>query len=382
MRLLTVSNCDLIETQGSGYVIMNFVRGLERRGHQVTVVAPNDCIVMKSATKGRSLRLALGMWRRSSQLAKQLTPDIIEFYGAEAWLATDCLSQQRNRRFKIVAHSNGIEPFVEETLTHHGIHNTGYGEPPKWYQGRLRFPFRKAFSKADAMVTVSEPEAEYARKSRFQPTERVLAVDNALPAEFLGQEFIMERPRTIGFCGSWLARKGTSLLSADLTAALRQSPDWRLHLVGVGSGFEAAAYFPPDVVLRVDVTGFVSDRIEQRRIFHSWAIAVMPSIYESFGLVASEAMSCGCALVANRTGFAASLVDGEEALLLPAPSSPHLCHSVLRLIRDEELRRNVAMAGWKRVQSLRWEHSISQLEAFYLKIIGETGSEPCRQSNK
>lgn len=368
MRILTLSNCDLVRSQGSGYVIMQYADGLRDLGHQVDLVSPQESILWPKCQKARSLRLAFGMWRKAATLVKMLKPDVVEFYGGEAWLATDRLSRVEHRPYKIVAHSNGLEPFVDETLALAGVYNTADGKPPRWYQGKLRLPVAKAFTRADAIVTVSQPEADYAVRRQFRPPERVLAIDNALGADFLDQPFIPERPKTIGYCGSWIARKGVALLATDLRRVLEERPDWRVHLVGVGSDFRPEEYFPAAVCGRIAVTGFVSDKNELRAIYGSWAIAVMPSIYESFGLVAAEAMACGCALVANRTGFAAELREGEHALLLAEPQPPHLYAAVMRLVKEASLRREIAAKGWLRVQGLRWSENISKLEAFYLRL--------------
>lgn len=371
MRVLTLSNCDLVESQGSGYVIMNFARGLESLGHQVTLLGSKDCLFGPRTDKARSLRLALGLWRKAGQLVKRIRPDLVEFYGGEAWLATDRLARKPGRRFKIVAHSNGIEPFVHETLARHGVPNTVHGGRLKWYQGRLSFPMERAFARADAVVTVSQPEAEYAIRCEFQPRERVLGIDNALPDHFLGLTFVADRPKTIGFCGSWLARKGIAVLTTDLTTVLREAPDWNLHIVGVGEQFEAAAHFPPDILPRIQITGYLTDKTQLRHIYQSWAIAVMPSVYESFGLVATEAMASGCALVASRTGFAATLRDGDDAMLLMEPRTPHLYVAVKGLIERPALRQRIAHAGWERVQCLNWKSSVRLLENFYLQLLNQ-----------
>jgi glycosyltransferase involved in cell wall biosynthesis len=376
MRLLTLSNCDLIESQGSGYVIVNFARGLQARGHAVKLMGPEETILWPGQRRARSLRLALGLWRRSLRLVREHSPDLVEFYGGEAWLATERLSRRQGRRFKIVAHSNGIEPFVDETLSQQGLHNTANGRAPKWYQGRLRFPSEKAFTHADAVVTVSQPEAEFVVRKGYRPADSVLGIDNALPAEFLDRPFVAERPKVIGYCGSWLARKGAGLIVRDMAATLRTFPDWSLHLVGVGREFDPADHFPAELLPRVAVTGFVGDKIALRRLYGSWAVALMPSIYESFGLVAAEAMACGCALVANRTGFAASLVHESEALLLDSPHTPALQIAVQRLMEDETLRRRIAENGWRRVQRLSWEESIAAIESFYLRLLSEPRPRP------
>lgn len=368
MRILTISNCEANETQGSGYVVANFCRGMAGRGHLVMHCGPGEVMMFPALSKARSLRLAFGMWLTARRQIAEMQPDIVEFYGGEAWLATDRLARNPRRCYKIVAHSNGIEPLVAETLFRHGIYNTADGGPPRWYQGRLRLPVGRAFSQADAVVTVCQPEADYVIARAFQPAERVLAINNALPEEFIGRHFHADRPKRIGFCGSWLARKGVDLLARDLPLALRGAPEWTLHLVGVGSGFRASAHFPADVLARIEVTPFVSDKAELRRIYSSWAIALMPSVYESFGLVAAEAMACGCALVAGRTGFPSTLGHGKECLLIPTHQTPFLAQAVLRLIGDRKYRDQIAHAGWRKVQSLRWRESVNELEGFYERI--------------
>jgi glycosyltransferase involved in cell wall biosynthesis len=374
LKIVTISNCDLVESQGSGYVIVNFTRGLKALGHDVRLVRPDDCLALPGLNKARSLRLAWGFWRKAVRLIRDDEPDIVEFYGGEAWLAADRLRRWPKRRFRIVAHSNGIEPFCAEILASHGIHNTSDGRPPRWHQGRLRLPLARAFTQADAIVTVSQAEADYALRQGMQPVERVLAIDNALPAEFLGLERPADRPKVMGYCGSWLARKGVALLAGDIAAALRLAPAWRLHLVGVGREFRPEEHFPADLLSRIEVVGFVAEKAELRRLYQSWSIALMPSVYESFGLVGAEAMAGGCALVAAATGFAASLEHGREAMLLPTGRSPELREAVLRLVADEALRRRVADGGWQRVQQLRWDDSLRRLEAFYRGLTPASSS--------
>src|SRR5205814_6548979 len=61
--------------------------------------------------------------------------------------------------------------------------------------------------------------------------------------------------------------------------------------------------------------------VEQEKLplYYSAAdVCVVPSRYESFGLVALEALACGAALVASRVGGLPSIVrEGENGLLVP-----------------------------------------------------------------
>jgi glycosyltransferase involved in cell wall biosynthesis len=82
-------------------------------------------------------------------------------------------------------------------------------------------------------------------------------------------------------------------------------------------------------------------------------------------LVAAEAMACGCTLVATRTGFAAGLKDQVEACLVE-PTATSLANGLRELIADPERRKQIALAGQRRVQTLRWPDNVQRLHDFYL----------------
>src|SRR6266852_3822028 len=87
-----------------------------------------------------------------------------------------------------------------------------------------------------------------------------------------------------------------------------------------------------------DRTGFVGAIAhEQLPLYYSAAdVTVMPSSYESFGLVAVESLACGTPLVATRVGGLSSIVrDGETGLLVPW--------------RDADARESVLGYGWDRI---------------------------------
>ncbi len=378
MKVLTISNCDLIESQGSGYVIMGFATGLRDSQHEVKLVGPKDVLLLPGIKKGRSLRLALGMAVFVLRNISGIKPDIIEFYGAESWLASWILSKRTKRSFSIVSHSNGIESLVAEALEQKGINNTFDGAPHKWYQGKVRVPTDLAFFCADAIVTVSKQDADYAARRRFKEVADILAIENALDRVFLEVPFKESNSKVIGFCGSWIPRKGTELIISDISRILIKFPGWKFHLVGVGSNFDVSNIFPAEVQGRIIITEFVREKNELKLIYQSWSIALMPSLHESFGLVGAEAMACGCALVACNTGFATALENGVNALIIDNAKSPDLELAVGRLISEPGLRADIAREGWKRVQSLRWSTSIHMVEEFYEELIVRRKEKICR----
>src|SRR5262249_28958193 len=182
--------------------------------------------------------------------------DVVEFYGAEACLAASFLARRSGRSFLMVAHSNGIETFVHDRLMSALGSFSPNGAPTKWYQSMLLLPVEKAFTKVDAIVTVSEAEREYALRHHYQNEDRVAAIENPLPDEFLKQAVSFERERVIGYCGGWLARKGTTLITADIPRILAEFPEYRFKLIGVGKSFRKEDHFPSGVLEQIDVIPF------------------------------------------------------------------------------------------------------------------------------
>lgn len=257
--------------------------------------------------------------------------------------------------------------FASEVKTRYMGSSTLDSRPPSRSHRLYEKTIPWAFTCVDALVTVSEADRRFALERRLQPADRVLAIENPLPDLFLDLPFELDRPKVIGFCGSWIRRKGIDAIQADLPTFLRKKPDWRFRLIGVGSEFDAAREFPADVLPQIEVIPKITDKASMLGAYQGLSILVCPSIYESFGLVIAEAMAAGCVVVATKTGLGADLLDGQEGILMTERGSPHLADSILKLAENEPLRRQIAVRAHRRVQSLRWHPAIDRLENAYLE---------------
>jgi D-inositol-3-phosphate glycosyltransferase len=80
-------------------------------------------------------------------------------------------------------------------------------------------------------------------------------------------------------------------------------------------------------------------------------MVVMPSHYESFGMVALEAMACGTPVVASKVGgLAFSVQDGETGFLVPGGDPTALATRIQQLLTDDQLRQRLGQqaAHWAR----------------------------------
>jgi D-inositol-3-phosphate glycosyltransferase len=99
-------------------------------------------------------------------------------------------------------------------------------------------------------------------------------------------------------------------------------------------------------------------------------VVVVPSHYESFGLVALEAMACGTPVVASETGGLAFLVrDGETGFHVPAADAPALAARLKELIQDEVLRARLGRQAAEYARTYAWPIIADQIEAVYDSLI-------------
>jgi glycosyltransferase involved in cell wall biosynthesis len=371
MKLLTLSNCPLLAHQGSGYVTLGYVEGLRSRGWHVDAFGPEHFEPLPRLRKAKSWRVTVGMLIRALRCVMRASYDVVELYGGEAWLAIAVLSRWPGRRFLLVSHANGLEPHMGQEMRRHLGRDTVDGKARRWYQLDTSALMESGFRRVDALVMVSDNELRYARAQAYQPDARLLALDNPLPESFRGLPLRLGRRPTIVYCGSWIPLKGTAAITADMPRILREFPDARLRLVGVGKTLRPEDHFPADVLGQIEVLPFVSDKEQLRAVYSECAISIAPSAFESFGMTVSEAMACGCAVVASRTGFAAGLRDGVEACLLTKPLSPDLYTQVKRLLENPQLRDAVAMAGHARAQRLKWSAAVERLSTAYEMWLAE-----------
>jgi D-inositol-3-phosphate glycosyltransferase len=106
-----------------------------------------------------------------------------------------------------------------------------------------------------------------------------------------------------------------------------------------------------------DVVSFVGPQPQDR--LRDWYVAadvtVLPSYYESFGMVALEAMACGSPVVASRVGGLQTTVrDRVTGLLVPEQDAAALADALDRLLADEDLRWRLGREGVRWAAQHRW----------------------------
>ena len=137
--------------------------------------------------------------------------------------------------------------------------------------------------------------------------------------------------------------------------ARREIPDLRWRVYGGGS-------LPPDNdVAPYEDLGWRKPE-ELRAIYSESHATLCPSWYESFPRYPIEAMACGSAVVTTPFGTEDYTRDGENCLVVPRREPERMAEALVRLWRDQDLRRRLTEQAREDVKEITWERSVTRME--------------------
>lgn len=173
------------------------------------------------------------------------------------------------------------------------------------------------------------------------------------------------------FVGRMVREKGIETLVEAAPRVLAVHPNTRFVLVGGPSaGWLAERAGALGVGERVRLTGFVPEQ-DLAKCYACAQVAVFPSYYEPFGIVALEAMAAGVPVVASDVGGLASVVEHEvTGLTTYAGNAESLAWGINRVLSDRPAARARARRAKTRVaQRYTWEQMAKQTAAVYEEAI-------------
>jgi glycosyltransferase involved in cell wall biosynthesis len=221
-------------------------------------------------------------------------------------------------------------------------------------QYRLPFHWVERFGVASHRHLLAVSEDLGAELRRRNPQATVFVVENGLPDEAFQPR---ERARkNILFLGRLeIMQKGLDML-LQAFASVAHTTDSELLIAGAGPDEQKIRDLTRrlGVAHRVVFVGHVppADRFE---LLASAELVAMPSRYETYGLVAAEALAVGTPVVAFDIPCLRSIVAGAGGVLVPAFDTNAYARALASTLSDGALRSRLGNAGRQTVGHLRWD---------------------------
>lgn len=129
---------------------------------------------------------------------------------------------------------------------------------------------------------------------------------------------------------------------ADILFHQRGHTDWKLEIVGAGSGMEEVRKMIAEYCLEsyVELLGEKKNVIDY---YTKASVFLCTSRWEGFGMVVTEAMECGLPVVSFKTDGPLEIIrDGKTGYLVDNFNLEQFADAVEQLMKDEKLRKEMS----------------------------------------
>lgn len=197
------------------------------------------------------------------------------------------------------------------------------------------------------------------------------------------RRYAADNEKIILYLGRLVYEKGVQNLISAMPKILDGYHDSKLIIVGKGGMIDELRAQVENMGLRDKVyfTGYMNGK-DVQKMYKCADVAVFPSTYEPFGIVALEAMLAGVPTVVSDIGGLNEIIDhGVNGMKSYAGNPNSIADSVLALLYDHQLAANVSKAAKQVVkEQYNWNKITQDTYFVYEKAICQTMAE--RQANQ
>lgn len=196
-------------------------------------------------------------------------------------------------------------------------------------------------------------------------------VSNSGDAPFDRRKYARESEQIVLYVGRLVHEKGPQLL-VEAAQKLGRN-DLKFVLVGEGpmKAYLADLSTRLGVTQKVYLLGHVPDS-ELSALYRNATVAVFPSLYEPFGIVALEAMGYGTPVLAADTGGLGEIIQrGRNGMKFIAGSSDSLAHELGSMLGDRVLLDQIAGNGKACLSEYSWSNAAVKTLELYSQVMDE-----------
>jgi glycosyltransferase involved in cell wall biosynthesis len=265
------------------------------------------------------------------------------------------------------------------------IHATEYGRNNGIHndlQARIHQEEWRLANQADELIACSRFMANQIRDV-FEVSSTKLEViangvsvsrltDGNFDRQAFRREYAGDREKIVLYVGRLVAEKGIYVVLDAIPKTLEVVPEAKFIAVGSGPALEDARSRAGQEAWTEHMlfTGFVTDEV-RNRLYQVADVAIFPSMYEPFGIVALEAMALGVPVVSSNAGGLVEVVDPEETgVVVEAGSADSLAWGIAHVIEQPALsicRAERAQA--KATTEFTWDAIADRTKAKYERLL-------------
>lgn len=235
------------------------------------------------------------------------------------------------------------------------------------------------------VIVCSEFMREQVGKSFNCPKDKVDVIYNGVDAkkfefEWTKKEradwrarFALPEEKIVMYVGRFVREKGIHVLLNAASVVLADEPHTKFVIVGGGHRERLEKFVRwYGLEQKVLFTGFMANR-SLHQVFRIADVAVFPSLYEPFGIVALEGMAAGAPVVTSDAGGLKEVVVHDKTGTLSfAGDAESLAWAILHVLKDPVRAEKLKQAARARLaKDFNWESLATQTKAVYERVWRE-----------
>lgn len=205
---------------------------------------------------------------------------------------------------------------------------------------------RKQWTELPNIITIHNPVSIYAKKQSNCSEKQVIAV------------------------GRYEHQKGFDRLISAWKIVNQYHPDWILKIFGDGA--LRGKLHDQICANNLENSCFLEHTVSDiEEMYYSSSIFVLSSRYEGFGMVITEAMSCGLPVVSFDcpSGPNDIITSGVDGYLVENGNIQQLAEKIIQLIDDEYLRKQMGKNAKKNSERFKIENIMAQWDELFQSIV-------------
>ena len=379
------------DTGGMNVYVLNLANELGNLGHQVDVFTryhdAKDPQIVELGSNERVIHLSGGPLSETKEdlslHTSSFAADLHEFISRES-INYDLVHSHYWLSGKIASEISRICR-IPHVSTFHTLAKTKLraraGEKETFYRANVETEIMRS---SNTVLVLTDKEREDIRELYGVPSERITVIPAGVDTgRFNAEDKVTSRKRlhipdkeTILFVGRIEPIKGLDIL-IDALKTLSNSRDLQLIIVGGNLSGDKELIALRKQAEHLGISEMIDFRgsVEQSELKYYYSAAdvfVLPSHYESFGLVALEAMACGTPVVASRVGGIPSFLDdGDTGYLIPWRCPEPFADKIEILLENPDLRAYMGKSAGLKAYHMHWSGIASRMATLYGTVIDE-----------
>ncbi len=220
---------------------------------------------------------------------------------------------------------------------------------------------------------------EHELRGFFQlPGDKITVVPNGVNVEDFSPALRAPKPvdeKYVFFIGRLVREKGVQVLLEAAPKILTRFPEARFIIAGTGPYEEHLRARTRALGLehRVYFAGYIDD-LTRNRLYQQSSVAVFPSLYEPFGIVALEAMAAKTPVVVTDTGGLSEIVEhGSDGLKCYVDSPDSLADNIIAVLDSPRLAERLRLNGYEKVKNrYNWLAVADRTLAVYENVLRQS----------